>query len=65
MKVATESKNIQTKIENVHAKLIVYGHYVCALVNHYFKLCQCVKTAFFCLQSRRCLNCNTVACEFS
>jgi hypothetical protein len=28
MIVATESKNIRTKFENVRAKLIVYGHFV-------------------------------------
>ena len=39
MTVATESADVRTKFENVRANLIVYGHYVCALVNPYFKLC--------------------------
>ena len=38
MIVVIESKNVWTKFDNVHAKLIEYGHYVCALVNPYFKL---------------------------
>jgi hypothetical protein len=38
MTVATESKNVGIKFEDVHAKLIVYGHWVCTLVNPYFKL---------------------------
>ena len=42
MTVATESADVQTKFENVRANLIVYGHYVCALVNPYFKLCHYV-----------------------
>ena len=39
MTVATESADVRTKLENVRANLIVYRHYVCALVNPYFKLC--------------------------
>ena len=42
MTVATESADVRTKLENVHANLIVYWHYVCALVNPYFKLCHYV-----------------------
>ena len=42
MSVATKSENVRTKFENIPAKLIVYGHYVCTLVNPYFKLCMYV-----------------------
>ena len=34
-----ESENVRTTSENVRTKLIMYGHYVCTLLNPYFKLC--------------------------
>ena len=38
MTIAIEFENVRTKFENVRAKLIVYGNYVCTLVNPYIKL---------------------------